>query len=163
MKDKHIITLLESSSLRALTESQVATILEHTTTCPSCSGAYRAAQVSAALLEARAGDKVEPPPFFETRVLAHVRELRGTNEGWGLLRLWRAAGALCSSMAATVVVLGILTFALPGEPSLTTQEVNPGRLSAEAVILNQTDFPEELASDSQVLGTLYATEEDTAK
>jgi len=161
--DNHIITLLESSPLRALSENQLTSIEEHISACSGCREAYRAAQVSAALLEIRAGEKVQPSAFFETRVLAHVRELRTANEGWGLLKLWRAAGALCSSMAATVVVLGVLTFALPSEQSLTSQEVSTNRVSAEAVILNQTEFPEELASDGQVLRTLYGAEEDAAR
>lgn len=157
--ENHIIALLESLPLRALNDSQRAGIEEHAATCPSCRRAYEAAQVSAKLLEARAKETVEPPLFFETRVLAHVRELR--TSGSGLLRLWRAAGALCSSMAATVVVLGILTFALPAEQ--TEDNITATRVSAEAVILNQTEIGEELASDGQVLRTLYAVEEDAIK
>jgi anti-sigma-K factor RskA len=159
-KDKHILKLLEKSSLRALDEHEVAAILEHTVECQTCLNAYRAAQVASALLEARVTETMEPSPFFEMRVLAQVRELQ-KNEGWGLLKLWRAAGALASSMAVTVLVLGVLTVALPGEQAASTQEGT--RVSAEAVILNQTEFYEELASDGQVLGTLYATEEDATK
>jgi hypothetical protein len=65
-------------------------------------------------------------------------------------------------MVATVVVLGVLTFALPGEQSVATQEFSSNRPSAEAIILNQTEIPDE-ASDGQVLGSLYATEEDAAR
>jgi hypothetical protein len=161
--NNHIITLLETSSLRALSESQVTSIEEHISTCTGCREAYRAAQISSSLLEIRAAEKVEPSAFFETRVLAHVRELRTTNEGWGLLKLWRAAGALGSSMVATVVVLGVLTLALPAEQNLTSQEISTNRVSAEAVILNQTEFQEELASDGQVLRTLYGAEEDAVR
>jgi hypothetical protein len=95
--------------------------------------------------------------------MAHLRELQVTNEGWAFGKLWRAAGALCSSMAATVLVLGVLTFALPGEQSVASQEYpSVNRPSAEAIILNQTEFPEDV-SDGQVLGSLYAVEEDAAR
>lgn len=162
--ETHIIALLEDVPLRALDEDQLTMIEEHSSSCSSCHQAYRAAQVSAVLLEARAAAQVEPSPFFETRVMARVRELRTTNEGWGLANLWRAAGALCSSMVATVVILGVLTFALPSEQSLTSQETSSSnRVSAEAVILNQTEPTEELASDGQILRTLYGAEEDAVK
>jgi hypothetical protein len=161
--EKHIISLLEESPLHALQEDQLAAIQEHVAGCNSCNNAYRAAQISSNLLEVRAAEKIEPSPFFETRVMARVRELRTANEGWQLGKLWRAAGALCSSMVATVVVLGVLTFALPGEQSVATQEFSSiNRPSAEAIILNQTDIPDD-ASDGQVLGSLYATEEDAAR
>ena len=160
--EKHIISLLEESPLHALHADQLAAIQEHVAGCNSCNDAYRAAQISSNLLEVRAAEKIEPSPFFETRVMAHVRELRNANEGWQLAKLWRAAGALCSSMVATVVVLGVLTFALPGEQSVATQEFSSNRPSAEAIILNQTEIPDE-ASDGQVLGSLYATEEDAAR
>jgi hypothetical protein len=161
--ETHIISLLEDSPLHSLRDDQLTAIQAHAANCASCNEAYRAAQISASLLEVRAAEKIEPSPFFETRVMAHLRELQVTNEGWAFGKLWRAAGALCSSMAATVLVLGVLTFALPGEQSVASQEYpSVNRPSAEAIILNQTEFPEDV-SDGQVLGSLYAVEEDAAR
>ena len=96
----------------------------------------------------------EPPPFFHTRVLAALREQRH-NDVTAFARLWRAAGALVSSMAAAVVLFAVLSFAVldqgvPVEPSATTA------YSAEAVILNDL---EEEQTDGQVLSTLYEADE----
>ena len=98
-------------------------------------------------------ETLEPSPFFHTRVLAALREKQ--NEEPGFARLWRAAGALVSSLAAAVVLFAVLSFAvfdqtLPTETSATTA------YSAEAVILNDL---EEEQSDGQVLSTLYEADE----
>ncbi len=95
----------------------------------------------------------EPSPFFDTRVMAAIREKQ--NQGPAFAPMWRAAGALVSSMAAAVVLFAVLSLAvfdqaLPTVASATTA------YSAEAVILNDLD---EEQTDGQVLSTLYAADE----
>jgi anti-sigma-K factor RskA len=160
MKGEHIISLIENSSLASLSESELHAIRMHTADCSNCLKAFEAAQVSLILLKERAAVSHEPSPFFHTRVLATLREQQAKNEGWGLLRLWRTAGLLTSSMAASVVLLGVLTFAIPSNQSLQ-QEVSVNAYSAEDVILNQNPN-DDFASDSQVLSTLYDGEEEAA-
>ena len=95
----------------------------------------------------------EPSPFFHTRVLAAVREKK--NEGAAFGRLWRAAGALVSSMAATVVLFAVLSFGVLDQQSLPT-DASANAYSAEALIL---DDVEEEQTDGQVLSTLYDADE----
>ena len=114
--------------------------------------------VSASLLETRVSDAanvVEPPPFFQTRVLAAIREQR--NETPVFQRLWRTAGALASSMAAAVVLLGALTFMTPDSQSVESSSFNA--YAAEEVILNETEPGQDQVSDAQVLSTLYDDDE----
>ena len=160
--NKHIINLLDEKPLNGLSEAEVAAIRAHIADCAKCERAFEAAGVSAVLLRERAVATHEPSAFFQTRVLAVLREKRAGNELWNFGRLWRATGALASSMIATVAALAVLTFALPAETNLTSVEtVSVNRYSAEAVILNQS--AEELQSDSQVLTTLYGPEEDVVR
>ena len=161
MKEKearHIVTLIENTPFAGFTVEELSSIRVHTAECEGCRTVFEAAYVSSVMLKERAAETLEPSPFFQTRVLAALRERNAANESWGLVRLWRSAGALASTMAATVAVLLVLTFVIPA-----TQDSNTtvNSYSTEAVLMNyQFD---DLNSDSQVLSTLYGTEEEVAK
>lgn len=165
MKDKHIISLIDNSSFGSISESDLETIRVHVAECDSCESAFAAARLAFVMLQERATETVEPTPFFQTRVLAQLRERQAANT-WSWDRIWRAAGALASSMVATVAALAILTFVIPESPS--TADLLEGTsarnaYSAEEVILNPGDLLDEQASDGLVLTTLYDAAEDTVK
>jgi anti-sigma factor RsiW len=161
MKDNHIIDLIESNSFASLSESERAVIQAHTASCASCARAYEVTQIASSLLTARASEVVEPSPFFHTRVLAALRERQ--NEVPAFKRLWQTAGALVSSMTATVALLAVLSFIIPGTQTSTAQASASNGYSAEEVILNQNDLQDEQASDAQVLTTLYGAEDSGAR
>ena len=160
MKDEHIINLIESGPLASLSETDQAAIRVHTDHCSECFKAFQAAQVSSLLLKERAAEVFEPSPFFHTRVMATLRERQA--EGtftplWTLTRLWRSAGALASTMLATVAALAVLTFVIPGNELGNPQPVTSlvHTYSAEEVILNETAQMEEQLTDDQLLTTIY--------
>ena len=162
MKENHIIDLLENRSFASLNESERAGLQVHAANCLSCARAYEATQIASSLLRARASEVVEPSPFFHTRVLAAWRERQ--NEVPAFKRLWQSAGALVSSMTATVALLAVLSFVIPGtQTSGTAQASVSSGYTAEEVILNQNDLQDEQASDAQVLTTLYPSEESPAR
>src|SRR5215213_2946458 len=160
MRDEHIISIIESTPLSGLSESERAFIRAHTDKCAECRRALEAAQISALLLRERVTETFEPSPFFQTRVMAALRERQAANETSALRRLWNATGALVSSMAATVAALAILTVFAPG--SQPTQEVASAynSYSAEEVIFDQSDTPADQMSYGQVLSTLYESDDD---
>jgi predicted anti-sigma-YlaC factor YlaD len=160
MKDKHIIELLDSVPFATFTTEQTADISAHVTSCDSCRDAYEAARVADVLLKERASTVIEPSPFFQTKVLAAWRQ-RQSESVPVLLRLWRSAGALVSTMAVTTAALAALSFVVPG-PSVPAQEtLAVNSYSAEGVILDQNASDDQL-TDEQVLNAIYA-EEDEAK
>jgi hypothetical protein len=162
MKEKHIINLLEEAPFASLSESEHLEIQTHTANCSDCAQAYQAARVSAALLLENAAVAFEPSPFFHTKVLAALRERQSETPAYK--RLWQTAGALVSSMTATVALLAVLSFLVPGTQSLSTAQASPSNgYSAEEVILNQNDLAEEQASDAQVLTNLYDGDENAAR
>ncbi|MGH9967399.1 MAG: anti-sigma factor family protein [Pyrinomonadaceae bacterium] len=165
MKDKHIINLLESAPLAELSESDLSEVRAHASVCAGCRQAFEAAQIAALLLKERAAETFEPPPFFHTRVLASLRERRAKNEQWAWGRMWRAAGALASSMAVTVAALGVLTIALPDTQTTTGPETTfaSSTYAAEEVILNQSEAPDAQVSDGYILTTLYGSDEEAVK
>ena|SRR5437773_412570 len=164
MKDKHIIDLLEATPLSGLSEIDWSMIEKHSNECAQCRQAFEAASLSAILLKEHAKQSLAPPPFFETRVLAMVRERQTGNDAWAFGRMWRAAGALVSSMAATVALLAVLSFALPGGQNSNSNVISTANsYSAENVMLNETDASDDQISDAQVLTTLYDSDEEVAK
>jgi hypothetical protein len=163
MRNEHVISILESKPLSELNENDLGEIHAHSPICESCRQAYEAAQVSAILLRERAAEIFEPSPFFQTRVLAALRERRSENESWAWSRLWRTAGGLASSMVATVATLAILTFVVPGTPSADSQGTVVNAYSTEAVVLNENATSDDQLSNNDVFATLYETDDDVVK
>lgn len=166
MKDRHIITLLESAPLASLSESELAIIRAHVSSCVDCRRAFEAAQISEMLLKERAAQEIEPSPFFQTRVLAALRERQAATAGSpsSLWRLWKATGALVSGMAATVAALAVFTFIAPSSSS-ELQEVAStfNNYSAEEVILAADDLPNDDLSYDQVLAAIYESDESAER
>ena len=165
MRDEHITGVLERAPLAGLGEEELAAVLAHTARCAECLRAYEAARASSLLLKERAADaaEVEMPPFFQTRVLAALRERRAAEEAPALSRLWRAAGALVSSMAVTVAALVLLTFTVPGTPPAreTNEAVASSELSPDeaALLVAQEETAEDEIDYEQVLTSIYGAED----
>ena len=165
MSDKHIINLIERIPFSGLSENDLSAIKSHTAYCPDCLQAFEAAHVSALLLKERVAEPFEPSPFFQTRVMAHLRERQAANESWAWSRLWRSAGALASSMVATVAALALLTFVVPGTQMSagSTEMTAVNAYSAEAVLLDQSGTSDDQISDGQILTSLYGPDEDSVR
>lgn len=153
MKEKHVIDMIENSPLASLSESEMNTIRAHAESCPACRRAYEAARISTLLIKERTAETIEPSPFFQTRVLAALRDQQ--NNVPVLSRLWKSAGALVSSLAMTTAALAVLSFLVPGAGTSpeTTAALSP--YSAEAVVFNQ-DQGDDQMSDEQILSAIYA-------
>ena len=163
MRDEHIKKLLDGAPLARLGETELAAVRAHAAVCAECRRAFEAARASSLMLKARAAEGFEPSPFFQTRVLAALRERRGTEEGWTLARLWRSAGLLVSSMAATVAALAVFTFVAPEQSP--AQELASGGVtySAEALIFDEGATADEPMSYEQVFISLYESEGDGSR
>jgi hypothetical protein len=156
---EHIIDMLDNTPLSSLTESKIKTIRSHVEGCPSCLQAFEAAQVSSLLMKERAAETIEPSPFFQTRVLAALREKQANVSAF--VRLWKSAGALVTSMAVTTVALAALSFFVPGAGTDTQRDTTAALVpySAESVVLDQNQGDDQM-TDDQVLNTIYVDDED---
>jgi hypothetical protein len=164
MRDGHVIEILESGPFDSLAGSELAEVRAHAEVCADCRRAYDAARVSSLLLRERAAESFEPPPFFQTRVLAALRE-RQAEQAWALPRLWKSAGALFASMLATVAALGALTFLAPGatQPDAADEATAEEVYSAEESILAHGGAGEEELTYDQVLSAVYESGEGGAR
>ncbi|HEY6802772.1 MAG TPA: hypothetical protein VI306_04250 [Pyrinomonadaceae bacterium] len=154
MKDKHVIDILDETPLRSLSAEQHNIIRSHSLECSTCMSAYQAAKISSVVLAERVQTVIEPGPFFQTRVMAALREQQAVEGVPAWLRLWKAAGALVSSMAVATVALAALSFAVPS----TAPDQTATAASAESIILDQAS--DEQLSYEQVLSTIYADEDE---
>ena len=155
MKDKHIIDVLDNNSIASLSETELSEVQAHAPECASCREAYEAARLAVIVLQNRAQTKIEPSPFFQTRVMAAWREQQAVESVPAMLRLWRSARALVSTMAVTTAALAALTFMLPAQTTPLTEQT-ASMMSAESVIMGQDDQ----VTYDQVLSTIYEDEDD---
>ena len=158
MKDKHIIDVIDNVSLASLSTIELDEMRGHARECDSCGAALEAAQISALVIKERAHVKIEPSPFFHTKVLAAVREQRAADNVPAFVRLWSSARALVSGMAVATIALAALTFVVP-DPVTALQEQTASVDAAESVIFDQGD---EQLSYEQVLAAIYE-EDDEAR
>ena len=161
MKDMHIIETIDNVSLASLSTAELAEIRMHTRNCESCETAFEAAQISALALKERVQTKIEPSPFFQTRVLAAWREQQAVESVPAFVRLWKSASALVSSMAVATLALAALTFVVP-DPATAIQDQQTA--SADSMIFDQDDdqLTDGQLTYAQVLNAIYE-EEDEAR
>lgn len=157
MKDKHITEILDNASPASLSESELFEVRAHALECGSCRSAFEAARLSTMALKSRAQVIVEPSPFFQTRVMAAIREQREAESVPALFRLWKSAKVLVSSMALTTAALGVLTFVLPGTAAVSDDQA-VSAYSAESVIMGQN--ADDQMTYEQVLSTIYEDDDD---
>src|SRR5215510_4398615 len=131
MKDKHITEILDNAAIATLSESELNEIRVHALECMSCRDAFEAARLSAVVIKSRVEATIEPSPFFQTRVMAALREQQAVESVPAMLRLWRSAKVLVSTMAVTTAALAFVSFI---QPSQTTPAVDQ-TASAYSVIM----------------------------
>ena len=159
MRDDHIINLIEERASESLSASERQTIEAHTANCTACRHAFDVARIASQLLRERAAVVVEPPPFFQTRVLAAIRE-KG-QESFGLRKMWLAARALLTSMAMLVVLLTTFSYYTNEIDDDSTPDNQTALISTlardpdELLLAGQENLTDGEVSYSQVLTDLY--------
>jgi len=153
MRDDHIVDLLDGAPLERLGADERERVEAHALECAACRRAYDAARLGSELVMARARESVEPSPFFQTRVMAALRERRDAEEG-GLARMWRAAWAFVAAMAMSVALLAGSAY-LTAEPQETVADATP--YSADWGYVADS-APSDI-SDDQLVAILYDSED----
>ena len=156
MNDKHITEALDEVALASLSRSELDEIRAHGRDCEPCASAFAAAQLSARIMKGRAQVVVEPSPFFQTRVMAALREQQAIENVPAFLRLWRSSRALVSSMALTTAALAALSFVFAA-PATTALDQTASTYSAESVLFDQGG--DDQLTYEQVLNAIYTDDE----
>lgn len=156
MKDKHITEVLDNAALATLSPGELDEIRSHARDCEPCGNAFAAAQLSALVIKERAQVVIEPSPFFQTRVMAALREQQAAESVPAMWRLWKSARGLVSSMALTTAALAAFSF-MVATPATPSSDQTVSALTAESVILGQD--ADDLTYE-QVMNAIYADDED---
>lgn len=157
MKDRHITEILDKASIATLSESELNEVRAHVLECMSCRDAYEAARLSAVAIKSRAQVVIEPSPFFQTRVMAALREQQAVESVPAMLRLWRSAKAIVSAMAVTTAALAVVSFMQPSQTTPATEQT-ASAYSAYSVIMDQNT--DDQMSYEQVLSTIYDDDDE---
>jgi hypothetical protein len=164
MRDQHILRVLDETPLASLGKAELAAVRAHAGVCAECGRAFEAARAASLALRERAAETFEPSPFFQTRVLAALRERRAAEEGWTLARLWKSTRVLVSSMAATTAALLVLALAAPQEEASAVELAAGGpAFTAESLLFEEAEAERGQMSYEQVLSTLYGSEDEEAR
>ena len=123
----------------------------------SCRNAYEAARLSAVVIKSRAQVTIEPSPFFQTRVMAALREQQAVDSVPAMFRLWKWRKYSFLPHGVTTAARNGAKCRTPRTGSRCEDQV-VSAYSAESVIMGQAS--DELSYE-QVLSTIYAEEEET--
>ena len=154
---RHITEILDRASIAMLSESELNEIRVHALECMSCRDAFEAARLSAVVIKSRVEATIEPSPFFQTRVMAALREQQAVESVPAMLRLWRSAKGLVSTMAVTTAALAVISFMQPSQTTPVADQT-ASAYSAYSVIMGQ-DADDQMSYE-QVLSTIYEDDDD---
>jgi hypothetical protein len=157
MNNEHIIEMLDNVALASLSPTELDALRAHARVCEPCGSAFAAAQLSARVMTERAQVVIEPSPFFQTRVMAALREQQAMDNVPAFFRLWKSARALVSSMALTTAALAVLSFVFAA-PAPTALDQTASAYSAESVLFDQGG--DDQLTYEQVLNAIYTDDED---
>jgi len=129
---------------------------DHLKVCAACTGKLAEVRQTMALLDE--WRVPEPSPYFDTRLVARVREERGQPSGWWQ---WLRRPALAVSLAVLMVMSATLirTDGPKGGPDSSMAAIEPGTAVGD---LQALDKNSDLYSDSEILDDLQVQSDVTA-
>jgi hypothetical protein len=129
---------------------------DHLKGCAACTGKLAEVRQTMALLDE--WRVPEPSPYFDTRLVARVREERGQPSGWWQ---WLRRPALAVSLAVLMVMSATLirTDGPKGGPDSSMAAIEPGTAVGD---LQALDKNSDLYSDSEILDDLQVQSDVTA-
>jgi anti-sigma factor RsiW len=156
MKNEHIFQILDEKPFEELNASEFAKIERHAAACADCRRAFNAAKISSDLLKSHAAQQFKSSPFFQTRILAALREQK--SKSIAAFRLWwQAASALVMTMLLIVSVLGVFVIL-----ESNNEQTASGEDTGESVIFTQNDSQAKL-TNNQALQMIYEQHGDLNK
>ena len=114
MKNEHILDILDEKAFSEFSQAEKEVIKSHTIKCSACLHAYESAKITSILLKTNNTESFEPPPFFQARIMANLREKQSKiSPLFAFARMWKASGTLVALMITTVLALIVLTVFAP--------------------------------------------------
>ncbi|HEX9960002.1 MAG TPA: hypothetical protein VGB00_03665 [Pyrinomonadaceae bacterium] len=164
MKNEHILDILDEKAFGDFDEAERSFIKAHAAQCADCFQAFEAARISSVLMKTRAAASFEPSPFFQTRVLANLREKQAKINPFAAIgRLWKASASLVVMMMTMVVALIALTILAPKFNVVSGAQVSSfDNYSTDMVIMNER-LPGREPTNEQVFQIIYSSDNVSRK
>jgi hypothetical protein len=165
MMEEHILDILDEKAFGELKEAELSFIKSHAARCETCFRAFEAARISSTLLKihaaAAAAETAAPSPFFQTRVMANLRERQArVNPFAAFGKLWRASASLMVMLVSIVFGLIALTVFAPDYNTVSSASVSSlENDSTDMVIVNGRLIGRE-PNDEQVFQIIYEPQQD---
>lgn len=161
MRNEHILDILDEKAFGELDENEKRSIKDHTVRCRSCLQAYKAAQMSSVLLKTNVAQVFEPSPFFQTRVMANLREKQASiNPFLAFGKMWKASRSLLAMMTTIVAVLIALTIFTSKFNKVSSASVSAyDSYSPDVVILNERVSAKE-PTNEQIFQIIYESDSE---
>ncbi len=162
MKVVHVTEIIDGKGLGALADSELELVEVHAAECADCAETLFAARFTQGLLRVHAETvTAEPPAFFETRVLATIREKYVERlPFWSFRRWWQASYGMVGAMVLIAAVLGMLTLFAPAANDQGDMS-SYSLYSTEADVLNKRSARD--LSREQLLEVIYSGKKDQGK
>lgn len=158
MKNEHILDILDEKAFSELTEAETEVIKIHTVKCSACLHAYQSAKITSLLLRTSNTQSFEPPPFFQARVMANLREKQSKiSPLFVFARMWKASGTLVALMITTVLALIALTVFAP------SYKASPIDIDTADIVILDEKMPTKEPSNDQIFQLVYGGESNTGK
>jgi hypothetical protein len=135
----------------------------HAEGCAPCRRGYNAWAISQDLIRARAVEEVQPPPFFNTRVMALIRERKAAPQSASLADFWRASRIVMGSIIAVILILVSLTIisAVRGGSTLpldsASSELAVGNSAEQVVMGDASTAASDNVNGAQAIDTLFSS------
>lgn len=163
MRNEHILDILDEKTFGELNEIEKQTIEIHTAQCSGCFQAYKAARLGSVLLKAKIEQGFEPSPFFQTRLMANLREKQvSINPFLAFGKMWKASRPLLAMMTTIVAVLIGLTVLAQFNKVSSVNASAFDNYSPDVVILNERISTKE-PTNEQVFQIIYESDSDLEK
>jgi uncharacterized membrane protein len=160
MKNEHILDILDEKAFTDFDEAELSFIKAHAARCADCFQAFEAARISSVLMKTHADSSLEPSPFFQTRVMANLREKQAKINPFAAIgRLWKASASLVVMMMTMVVALIALTIFAPEFNAVSGAQASSSfdNYSTDMVIMNER-LPGREPTNEQVFQIIYSSD-----
>lgn len=159
MRDEHILEILDGKAFGELNETELSFIKTHAAQCADCFQAFQTAKISAFLLSAHTAETFAPAPYFQTRVMANLREKQAKMNPFAALgRLWRASASLLVMMITVVAALVALTLFAPKYGTVSSAGVSGFDADSTDMVILNGRLPGREPNDEQVFQIIYGAD-----
>jgi hypothetical protein len=164
MKNEHILDILDEKAFIDLDAAEMSFIKAHAAECAGCFQAFEAARISAVLLKTHAAETFEPSPFFQTRVMANLREKQAKINPFAAIgRLWKASASLVVMMMTMVLALVALTIFAPEFKQVSGAQASSFELESTDMVIMNERLPGREPTNEQVFQIIYSVDNTPRK